>query len=62
MSLRFLCAADITVRYIAAATKPLGWNKTGIDPTTVARVLWLKAHPLPSVTGRTGSKLRADPI
>jgi hypothetical protein len=24
------------------------WNKTGIDPTTAARVLWLKTHPLPS--------------
>jgi hypothetical protein len=24
------------------------WNKTGIDPSTAARVLWLKTHPLPS--------------
>jgi hypothetical protein len=27
------------------------WNKIGIDPTTAARVLWLKTHPLPSTTG-----------
>jgi hypothetical protein len=27
------------------------WNKTGIDPTAAARVLWLKTHPLPSTTG-----------
>ena len=25
------------------------WKKNGIDPTIVARVLWLKAHPLPSM-------------
>jgi len=24
------------------------WNKTGIDPTAAARVLWLKTHPLPT--------------
>jgi hypothetical protein len=23
------------------------WNKSGIDPTAAARVLWLKSHPLP---------------
>jgi hypothetical protein len=27
------------------------WKKTGIDPTTAARVLWLKTHPLPSPSG-----------
>jgi hypothetical protein len=25
------------------------WNKTGINPTTVARALWLKTHPLPLI-------------
>jgi len=24
------------------------WNKAGIDPTTSARALWLKTHPLPN--------------
>ena len=33
------------------------WNKTGIDPTTAARVLWLKTHPLPSTTGQPTAKL-----
>jgi hypothetical protein len=23
------------------------WHKTGIDPTTAARSLWLTSHPLP---------------
>ena len=30
------------------------WNKTGIDATAAARVLWLKTHPLP---GGVGAKL-----
>jgi hypothetical protein len=34
------------------------WNKTGIDPSAAARVLWLKKHPLPSAIGQVGSKLR----
>jgi hypothetical protein len=25
------------------------WNKTGIDATAAARVLWLKTHPLPAI-------------
>jgi hypothetical protein len=29
------------------------WNKTGIDATVAARVLWLKTHPLPSTIGPT---------
>jgi hypothetical protein len=33
------------------------WNKTGIDPSAAARVLWLKTHPLPSAIGQVGSKL-----
>jgi hypothetical protein len=27
------------------------WEKTGIDPTAAARVLWLKTHPLPGAIG-----------
>jgi hypothetical protein len=27
------------------------WKRTGIDPSAAARVLWLKAHPLPSAVG-----------
>jgi hypothetical protein len=34
------------------------WEKTGIDPTAAARVLWLKTHPLPSAISATGSKLQ----
>jgi ERF superfamily len=33
------------------------WNKTGIDPTTTARALWLKTHPLPSTTDQLTTKL-----
>ena len=36
------------------------WNKTGIDPSAAARVLWLKTHPLPSAIGQVGSKLRNE--
>jgi hypothetical protein len=37
------------------------WQKTGIDPTAAARVLWLKTHPLPgrSVATRS-SEVRAS--
>jgi hypothetical protein len=34
------------------------WKKTGIDPTTTARILWLKTHPLPSAISAAGSKLQ----
>ena len=34
------------------------WTRTGIDPTTAARVLWLKTHPLPSTIG--GSKVHNE--
>jgi hypothetical protein len=37
------------------------WNSTGIDPTAVARVLWLKTHPLPSVISQAGSKIQNEP-
>jgi hypothetical protein len=37
------------------------WEKTGIDPTAAARVLWLKTHPLPSEIGQAASKLRNEP-
>jgi hypothetical protein len=33
------------------------WNKTGIDPTAAARMLWLKTHPLPRTTGQSTAKL-----
>jgi hypothetical protein len=36
------------------------WNKTGIDPSAAARVLWLKTHPLPGAIGQVGSKLRNE--
>jgi hypothetical protein len=32
------------------------WNKTGIDATAAARVLWLKTHPLPGRVGAVGAK------
>ena len=28
------------------------WEKTGIDPTTTARALWLETHPLPPNSGK----------
>jgi ERF superfamily len=35
------------------------WKRTGIDPSAAARVLWLKAHPLPSaVRGPADSSKR----
>src|SRR5262249_32565525 len=37
------------------------WEKTSIDPTAAARVLWLKTHPLPSAIGAVGSKLQNEP-
>jgi ERF superfamily len=37
------------------------WKKTGIDPTTAARALWLKTHPLPSIVDRSGFKLQNKP-
>jgi hypothetical protein len=36
------------------------WSKTGIDPTAAARVLWLKAHKLPSAIAQTESKLQNE--
>jgi hypothetical protein len=37
------------------------WIKGGIDPTAVARALWLKTHPLPSTPNQPGSKLQNKP-
>ena len=37
------------------------WNSSGIDPTAVARVLWLKTHPLPSAISQAGSKIQIEP-
>jgi hypothetical protein len=33
------------------------WNKSGIDATAAARVLWLKTHPLPGGIGAVGGNL-----
>src|SRR5262252_9466766 len=32
--------------------EPAWWEKTGIDPTTTARALWLETHPLPAISGK----------
>jgi ERF superfamily len=37
------------------------WRKTGIDPSTAARDLWLKTHPLPDIAAQSGSKLQDKP-
>jgi hypothetical protein len=29
------------------------WNKAGIDPTVIARALWLETHPLPTISNQT---------
>ena len=36
------------------------WKKTGVDPMTAARVLWLKTHPLPSVITQPRSKVQNE--
>jgi hypothetical protein len=36
------------------------WNKAGIDPTEIARGLWLKTHPLPSTTGEPRAKVQNE--
>ena len=36
------------------------WSKTGIDAAAVARVLWLKTHPLPRASDVAASKLRHE--
>jgi hypothetical protein len=40
--------------------EPAWWKKTGVDPSAVARVLWLRTHPLPGGIGQAGSKLRNE--
>jgi hypothetical protein len=30
------------------------WKKAGIDPTVIARALWLETHPLPATSGKMG--------
>jgi hypothetical protein len=37
------------------------WEKTGIDPSAAARVLWLKTHPLPSAIGQAEFKRHNEP-
>ena len=32
--------------------EPAWWEKTGIDPTTTARALWLETHPLPAISDK----------
>jgi hypothetical protein len=39
------CVEDTIARFIATAMK-LWWEKTGLDPTVVARALWLETHPM----------------
>jgi hypothetical protein len=36
------------------------WDKTGMDPTAAARMLWLKTHPLTSVITQAGSKIQNE--
>ena len=31
------------------------WKEAGVDPTITARALWLKTHPLPTISGQTGA-------
>ena len=38
------------------------WNKTGIDPSAAARVLWLKTHPLPSAIDSRHQNYQTNPI
>jgi hypothetical protein len=34
------------------------WGKIGIEPTSAARVLWLRTHPLASTTDQSGLTLQ----
>jgi hypothetical protein len=36
------------------------WKKAGIDPTVLARALWLVSHPLPTSSGNDQSKIEPD--
>jgi hypothetical protein len=38
------------------------WNKTGVDPTASARVLWLKSHPLPATLANVAAAHSAPVI
>jgi hypothetical protein len=38
------------------------WNKTGVDPTASARVLWLKSHPLPATPANVAAAHSAPVI
>jgi len=42
-------AAGIIVKSTVPAMNPGWWQKLGIDPTAVARALWLETHPLSAV-------------
>jgi len=43
---------DITAKFIIVVMNPAWWNKVGIDPTVVARTLWLETHPVPAISGK----------
>jgi hypothetical protein len=36
------------------------WKKVGVDPTVLARALWLKSHPLPMASGEEQSRAELD--
>jgi hypothetical protein len=37
------------------------WQKTGIDPSAAARILWLRTHPLPGAIAAAAAKLPNQP-
>jgi hypothetical protein len=38
------------------------WRKVGVDPTIVARALWLESHPLAAVSGNSFTAVASDQI
>ena len=50
-------SAAVTIAVHRCGDEAGWWNKTGIDPTTAARVLWRETHPLPRTTGQPTAKL-----
>jgi hypothetical protein len=36
------------------------WKKAGIDPTVLARALWLVSHPLPTASGNEQSTAKSE--
>jgi len=37
------------------------WRKVGVDPTIVARALWLQTHPLPTILNKANDNKSAFP-